>query len=52
VTTTLTLTGLIVVMAAFVFCVDWLERRAKRRNRSTVRRVQRYLESLPPAKPW
>ena len=50
-TVTLTLAALVVVLAA-VLAWDRLEQRRKRRDREIVRRIQTYLGSLPPSRPW
>jgi type II secretory pathway pseudopilin PulG len=51
--TTITLIVLCLAVAlAAVLVYNWLEERARRRDREIVRRIQTYLNSLPPARPW
>lgn len=49
--TTLILTILAAVFAVMLMYAR-LEQRARRRDREIVRRIQQYLASLPPARPW
>lgn len=51
-TTLITITLLLAGTAACVLLFDKAKRELRRSNRETVRRVQRYLEALPPARPW
>lgn len=46
------LLGVVVVAVVVVFGVDRLGQARRRRDRLVVRRIQRYLEGLPPARPW
>ena len=50
-----TLTLILAVLFATAVCVlviDRLEQRQARRDREIVRRIQTYLASLPPSRPW
>ena len=44
--------GILVVVLATVLVLDKLEQRSKRRDREIVRRFQKYMAQLPPARPW
>lgn len=50
-TVTLILAVLLGIACLFLWA-DWLDARARRRDREIVRRIRRYLDGLPPARPW
>jgi hypothetical protein len=43
-------TGLVLGAAAMI--LDHVKESSRRRDREIVRRIQRYLDALPPARPW
>ena len=51
-TTTLIILAIFAVALTVALVIDKLEERARRRDREIVRRIQTYLASLPPTKPW
>jgi hypothetical protein len=50
--TLITLLAGAAMTVAVVWLLDRARRRAARRDREIVRRIQTYLSSLPPARPW
>jgi hypothetical protein len=50
--TLIEIAGIMLIVGAFGMVVhSWREAR-RREGREIVRRVQRYLDALPPARPW
>jgi hypothetical protein len=44
--------GILLIVGAGAMIVHSVREASRRRDREIVRRVQRYLDAIPPARPW
>ena len=51
-TVTLTILALLSLTFASVWLIDRARQVSNRSSRKNIRRIQRYLDQLPPARPW
>jgi hypothetical protein len=51
-TTLITMLACLSVTALIVLAFDAAQRRSRRRDREIVRRISRYLSTVPPRQPW